>query len=362
MGVAHVSLEQRSGWTGRHPVDVGDRTPRFVRAALRLPLWGKIAGANLAIVLFAGAVLYTQLPEAHSQLETTGVIALVVGLVANLALVRVALQPLRDLEATAGRVWRGELDARVEASAVADRDMMRVGGAINMLLDGLVSDRARSRRLASLVISAQDEERSRIARELHDSSAQSITAIVLQLSAAVRDERDPEMQARLEEIRVMAGDALEELRVLSHTVHPRVLDDLGLVAALEWLARRTRTASGVEVEVFAPDEAAPFPVPAAEASVLYRVAQEALNNAVRHAKAKSVLISVDTTPQRAALEIRDDGAGFDVEEAERRRPGMGLFSMRERVSLVNGCLEITSAVGAGTRVNASIPLSQQRQT
>ena len=84
--------------------------------------------------------------------------------------------------------------------------------------------------------------------------------------------------------------------------------------------------------------------------------------AVGHAEAKWVMIAVDSTLQRAALEIRDDGTGFDVDEAERRRPGMGLFSMRERVSLVNGCLEITSAVGAGTRVNASIPLSQQRQT
>jgi signal transduction histidine kinase len=360
MAAANVSLEREEGWVTRHLNDAGETAPRFVRAALRLPLWGKIAGANLVIVLVAGVVLYTQIPEARRQLEQTVLVALGVGLLANLALVRLALQPLRDLEATAGRVWRGELDARVKPSRVADRDMMRVGGAINMLLDGLVSDRARSRRLASLVISAQDEERSRIARELHDSSAQSITALVLQLSAAVRDERDPAMATRLEEIREMAASALEELRVLSHTVHPRVLDDLGLVAALEWLARRTRTASGVEIEVFAPDEAAPFAVPAAEASVLYRVAQEALNNAVRHAKAKNVCISVDSTPQCVALEVRDDGTGFDVDEAERRRPGMGLFSMRERVSLVNGTLEVTSAVGAGTRVNASISLSNKR--
>ena len=113
--------------------------------------------------------------------------------------------------------------------------MMRVGGAINLLLDGLVQDRAQSRRLASLVISAQDEERARIARELHDSSAQTLTALLLQVSAAARDEKDPVLATRLEEIRVIAGSALEEVRVLSHTVHPRVLDDLGLVAALEWL-------------------------------------------------------------------------------------------------------------------------------
>ena len=89
------------------------------------------------------------------------------------------------------------------------------------------------------------------------------------------------MAARLEEIRTIAASALEEVRVLSHTVHPRVLDDLGLVAALEWLARRTRAASGVDIEVNAPADSAPYAVPSAAASVLYRVGQEALANAVR---------------------------------------------------------------------------------
>ena len=339
----------------------GRAAPRWLRGLLRTPLWGKIAGANLLIVLAAGVVLYSELPVGRRALVMAMTVALAAGLLANLALVRIALRPLRDLEAMAGQVWRGDLEARVRPSAVADRDMMRVGGAINLLLDGLVADRAQSRRLASLVISAQDEERARIARELHDSSAQTLTALLLQLSAAARDEQDPAMAVRLEEIRSMAAAALDEVRVLSHTVHPRVLDDLGLVAALEWLARRTRTASGIDIEVNFPEEVAPFPVPPAAGSVLYRVAQEALTNAVRHAKAKTVRVSLEATPQRAVLDVRDDGVGFDLEEAEKRRPGMGLFSMRERVSLVNGTLVITSAVGAGTRVQASIPLSPSRQ-
>jgi signal transduction histidine kinase len=361
MSAANLILSTGGGWLRQHLSSEGDAASRLVRRALRLPLWGKIAGANLLIVLVAGLVLYAELPEARRELELAVAAALAVGLLANLALVRLALQPLRELEATAGRVWRGDLDARVQPSAVADRDMMRVGGAINLLLDGLMADRAKSRRLASLVISAQDEERARIARELHDSSAQSLTALLLQLSAATRDEREPAMAVRLEGIREMAAASLEEVRALSHTVHPRVLDDLGLIAALEWLARRTRTGTGVAVEVDASPDSAPWPVPQPVASVLYRVTQEALANAMKHAHPKTVRISLDATPQRAELEVRDDGTGFDLEEAEQRRPGMGLFSMRERVSLVNGTLEITSAVGAGTRVIASIPLSQQRQ-
>jgi signal transduction histidine kinase len=359
MAVANLTVEAEN-WLSQQLTREVSSMPRLVRRALRVPLWGKIAGANLLIVLTASVVLYRELPAARHQLLNAMAVALGVGLIANLALVRVALQPLRELEAMAGRVWRGDLEARVRPSAVADRDMMRVGGAINLLLDGLVADRAQSRRLASQVISAQDEERARIARELHDSSAQTLTALLLQVSAAARDDSDPMMRSRLEEIRVMAAAALEEVRALSHTVHPRVLDDLGLVAALEWLARRTRAASGVLVEVHAPADGAPFPVPVPAASVLYRVAQEALANAIRHANAKLVRITVDSMPRHAALEVRDDGVGFDVEEAERRRPGMGLFSMRERVSLANGSLEITSAAGAGTRVAASIPLSTTR--
>ena len=360
MATAHVGLWGESG-PGEHFSPEPGSMPRVVWSVLRVPLWEKIAGANLLIVLTASLVLYRELPAARHELLVAMAVALSAGLIVNLLLVRIALQPLRELEATAGRVWRGDLDARVRPSPMADRDMMRVGGAINLLLEGLLADRARSRRLASQVISAQDEERARIARELHDSSAQTLTALLLQLSAAARAERDETMAARLEEIRAMAASALEEVRVLSYTVHPRVLDDLGLVAALEWLARRTRSASGVEIEVEAPAESAPYPVPPAAASVLYRVAQEALANAVRHAKPKLVSISVDATSQVAALEVRDDGVGFDVDDAERRRPGMGLFSMRERVSLVDGSLQITSVIGSGTRVNASIPLSQMRQ-
>jgi signal transduction histidine kinase len=193
------------------------------------------------------------------------------------------------------------------------------------------------------------------------SSAQTLTALVLQLSAAARDEQDPAMAVRLEEIRSTAAAVLEEVRVLSHTVHPRVLDDLGLAAALEWLVRRTRAASGLDIEVSASDESAPYPVPPSAASVLYRVAQEALTNAVRHARATKVRVALDATPQRAVLEVSDDGVGFDLDEAEKRRPGMGLFSMRERAALVDGSVEIVSSAGAGTRVIASIPLTQSRQ-
>jgi signal transduction histidine kinase len=285
-------------------------------------------------------------------------VALVISLIVNLLLVQVALRPIRDLENTAHRVWGGDLEARVPPSLVADRQMVRVGRTVNLLLDALTSDRARMRRLASLVITAQDEERSRIARELHDSTAQSLTAIVLQLSAAARDARTPEIAERLSDVKEMAGLALEEVRTLSHRVHPRVLDDLGLVAAVRWLARQARDSADVEITVDALGDTER--IPAQVASVLYRVAQEALTNAVRHAAPTSVALTVRADADTATLEVSDDGRGFDIAEAEARRPGMGLFSMRERVSLVDGRLDLTSAPGSGTRVVAKVPLTAGR--
>ena len=331
--------------------------PSWLRAVLGVPLLVKIAGANALIVIIA-AGLSLGLHEMNGRgmtLASTIMIALVVSLLVNLVLVQVALRPIRDLESTARRVWGGDLEARVAPSLVADRHMTRVGRTINLLLDALTSDRARMRRLASLVITAQDEERSRIARELHDSTAQSLTAIVLQLSAAARDATVPELAERLSEVKEMAGSALEEVRTLSHRVHPRVLDDLGLVAAVRWLARQARDSAGVEVTVDALGKTETITAPVA--SVLYRVAQEALTNAVRHAAPTSVAIAVQVDAATATLEVADDGCGFDLAEAEARRPGMGLFSMRERVSLVDGQLDVVSSLGAGTRVVARVPLA-----
>jgi signal transduction histidine kinase len=138
-------------------------------------------------------------------------------------------------------------------------------------------------------------------------------------------------------------------------MHPRVLDDLGLPAALEWIARQTREQEAFDVDVIADDGAS---IPAPLASVLYRIAQEALRNAARHAGAKHVEIFLRRAPGSATLEVRDDGRGFDVRRAEERRPGMGLFSMRERVGLVNGSLVVESTPGRGTRVVATVPLTE----
>jgi signal transduction histidine kinase len=332
----------------------------LMERALRVPLLGKLAGANLVIVASA---LLGVVAERQSLLPGTAVsilgMALGLSLIVNLVLVYVALRPLSDLEEAASRVSEGDTEARVAPSILADRDMARVGTTLNALLDRVTEDRARVRRLAAQVISVQDEERARVARELHDSTAQILAAMMLQLGVAARESSSPALDDRIAMLRELAAEALEEVRSLSHTMHPRVLDDLGLAAALEWIARQTRDQESLDVEVFADDGPS---IPAPLASVLYRVAQEALRNAARHAAASRVEIWLRRGPASATLEVADDGRGFDVRRAEERRPGMGMFSMRERVALVNGSLVVESAPGLGTRIVATVPLTDLSET
>jgi signal transduction histidine kinase len=223
----------------------------------------------------------------------------------------------------------------------------------NTLLDGLSADRARMRALAEEVVAVGDRERAALARELHDSTAQRMAALLLQISALARDPGAPDAAARLTELREAAAAMTEEVRLLASSVHPRVLDDLGIVAAVRKLARDTARASGIEVRVQSPDV---VDVPPAIGSVLYRVAQEAVRNATTHAGARAVDITLERSTGLVSLAVTDDGNGFDVDEAIRRRPGMGLFTMRERVSLVDGTFEIRSG-DRGTTVAAAIPLA-----
>jgi signal transduction histidine kinase len=330
---------------------VGDAAPAPRRlAALRVPLLVKLVGANaLALLILASAWMYLDF-DVHR-----GLVLGITGsaLLAHVVLVVVALGPVHDLETLAAKVWGGDYAARFLDSSVADDQVVRVGAMFNTLLDGLSADRARMRALAEEVVAVGDRERAMLARELHDSTAQRMAALLLQISAVAREAREPELAQRLGALRDAAADMTEEVRLLASSVHPRVLDDLGIVAAVRKLARDTERATGLSVRVTSPDA---IDLPQAIGSVLYRVAQEAVRNAATHSGAGTVDISMERTPHLVSLTVTDDGKGFDVDEAIRRRPGMGLFTMRERVSLVDGTFELRSDA-RGTTVAAAVPLA-----
>ena len=349
---------------------IGGNLPRWIERLLRIPLPVKLVGANLLLLVGATA---TGLVVRHRELSTAPVLTVVIvaflaAILLNTALVMLAVRPLRALEKTVDTIWQGDLGARVPISVLADRHVMRVARMFNILLDGLVSDRARTRRLATELITAADRERAAISRELHDSAAQSLAALVMQLSVGVQatDTAPREVvKERIEGARLLAISTLEEVRLLAHTMHPRVLDDLGLIAALKRLARDTTEHianyvsspedSGVVVEVIAGDASDEL-IPPAVMSVLYRVAQEAVQNSRRHAAPQRVEIRFKRDLETASIEIVDDGRGFDPETVHGERAGIGLFTMRERVALVDGDFQIHSHPGGGTSVLASIPL------
>jgi signal transduction histidine kinase len=333
----------------------GRAKPGIRLAALRLPLVVKLVGANAAVVV----ALVARWRFAGGQ--TGAALALVAGVVgAHLILVLIALRPIRDLETVAARVWSGDFGARVAKSGVADSQVLRVGSMFNILLDAMASDSARMRTVTTELIAAGERERAALARELHDSTAQEVAALLLQLAAAARDESDPALAARLRAARDAAEGILEEVRQLSHAVHPVVLDALGLEAALRRLARETSRDTGINIEVNTDRVSRRLQVGVEGA--LYRVAEEAVRNATRHASPSRVRIDLDVRRSEVTLDVHDDGRGFDLADVDRRRTGVGLLSMRERIALVDGRLDIRTAEGNGTTVSATVPLDPTPDT
>lgn len=313
----------------------------------RTPLLGKLVVMDLALNAIAVLALQFTPPELQEELT---VLSLLVVVVLNVALVGWALQPLQVLEHTTRRVSDGDYAARTRMPWMADRNLVRIGDTLDTLLDTVVRDQARVRSLARQVVAAGDQERARIARELHDGTAQSLAALDMLLTATVVEVERPTTRARLESIQQIVGEALAEVRALCHDVHPRVLDDLGLQAALASLVRRSQQRSEARIELH--DGLEEAPVSREVASVVYRVVQEAVHNALKHGAPTRIEVHLTQRGAHLDLEVRDDGRGFDPRALEDR--GLGLFVMDERVSLVDGELSVESAPGAGTVVRATL--------
>lgn len=360
-----TTLERGPHGSSHFPETAGaNGLPRWIVSLLRTPLTLKLAGAN-AFLLVATATL--AIIVRNRELTTAPVVivvssAFLLALLVNMVLVNLAVRPMTMLENTVDTIWRGDLSARVPPSLLADRNVARVGRMFNILLDGLLADRARTRKLALELINAGDRERAAMSRELHDSTAQSLAALVMQLSVLAQDAESAPvgtLKNRLAGAKDLATATLEEVRLLAHAMHPRVLDDLGLVAAVRRLVRESTalaaSSNGVKVVVVAAD-GIDEEIPAAQASVLYRVAQEAVRNALRHAAASNIEIRIWTEGESASLEVSDDGRGFDPDAARTDHGGIGLFTMRERVALVDGELQVESTARGGTTVLATVPL------
>ncbi len=221
--------------------------------------------------------------------------------------------------------------------------------------------RVGARALASRILSAQEAERVRISRELHDDTGQALTLLLVRLQLVENMSSEPAVQAELKELRQLVGETLDGVRRLAVHLGPSVLEDLGLCSALEWLADRVRVEAGLVLDLRLDCECERITPETAVA--VFRVAQETLTNVVRHAHAKHARVQLESVGATIRLSITDDGIGFDVTAAqEKPSQSVGLFGMAERIALVGGTIDVDSTPGAGTRVRAIVPIREEANT
>jgi signal transduction histidine kinase len=216
----------------------------------------------------------------------------------------------------------------------------------------ILAGRGELEQLSARLVSAQEEERRAISRELHDEIGQTLSAVMVD-AANLANRIPPEdavSRQYLANIRDLADSSVNSIRNIALLLRPSMLDDLGLIPALEWQAREMSRRTGMQVKVT--DENVPDSLPDPVRTCIYRVVQEALNNISRHSDARTAVVSVRKTGDVLALTVEDDGAGFDPS----RTRGLGLLGMEERVKQLGGHFEAKSAPGKGTILRVTMPL------
>ena len=208
------------------------------------------------------------------------------------------------------------------------------------------------------IVDAQESERQRIARDLHDETGQALTAIGMGLRglSGKLNPRNKDALHTLQKLEVLAADSLQELQRLMTDLRPSHLDDLGLSAALRWYANRTSELSAIQIRVDIHGEE--HDLDEALKITIFRIIQESLNNIIKHADASNVNIHLLFDEKKVRINVWDNGIGFDLDQAKQRqaaRPSLGLAGMEERAALLNGVVSIQSRPGYGTEVEAVIP-------
>ncbi|GAA3195041.1 MULTISPECIES: HAMP domain-containing sensor histidine kinase [Streptomyces] len=317
-----------------------------------MSLFWRIFGLN-AVVLGAATALLLWAPVTVSvPVGLTEAVVLIGGLVvmlvANAALLRIGLAPVDRLT---------QRMVTVDLLRPGHRQPVDGHGSVavllrtfNEMLDRLESERAAS---SARALSAQESERRRIARELHDEVGQSMTAVLLELKRAA-DRAPEELRGDLRHAQETTRQSLDEVRRIARRLRPGVLDDLGLTSALTALATDYATHTGLTVRCRC-DSGPPDPGAAAEL-VIYRVAQEALTNTARHADARTVDLTLRRAPGAVVLEVRDDGRGMG-----RAREGAGIRGMRERALFIEADLDIGPAPAGGLSVRLTVPLPREER-
>lgn len=252
------------------------------------------------------------------------------------------------------------LPAQAEALAEGLQGMVERFTALFRELGDHLETARQSRALGLAIIRAQEEERRRVAREIHDGPAQLLANVVLRMDVCQRlAEQDPgRLAAELQQLKDLVRMSLQDVRKVIFDLRPMALDDLGLVPALRTYVQsfQSRTAIEVDLAAFGADR----PYDPAFAVAVFRLVQEALTNVEKHARATRVWITLEVRGSDLRVSVRDNGVGFDVEAVRRSAPGtrFGLHGMRERAELVGGRMDLQSAPGQGTRLQFTFALGE----
>ena len=363
----HVTDENPAGKAGPWPLPgVASASPGSLRAVARyfqrLSLFKKTMIANSAVVLLgaiAGTYITRRLAGTHSGLTLTLVFftcgAIVTILVNYLAFWN-HFRPLLELSRALELVRRGQEARRAIQGVRAAGDSGLIASVLRVL-DRIEDD---SLQFSARLLGSIESERQRIGSELHDDTSQILAAALLAVGLTERRLPAEAAAARqsLGSARDLLQRALDQLKVVMYDLRPAMLDELGLAAALRWYVKARVERPGLTVVADLQVGAGRLPLQIETA--LYRIGQEALANAVKHAQARRIELILEVKPGYAAMAIFDDGRGFDLGEA--RGMGLGLLSMKERVGLLGGQFNIVTEPGQGTRVYAVIPLPEAETT
>ena len=228
-----------------------------------------------------------------------------------------------------------------------------IGSAIDITDQKTAQDALEN--IGGRLIEAQENERTRIARDLHDDICQRLAVLSMELEQANRNGAPPSTKRKLEEIRQHCAEIAGDVQALSHALHSSKLDYLGAAAAIGAFCREFANQHQADIRFKA--ENVPPDLSREISLCLFRVTQEALHNAIKYSGMRQVAVTITGTADEIELVLQDAGAGFDVEEAKRSR-GLGLVSMQERVNLVRGRFRIQSRPGAGTKITAVVAMPQ----
>lgn len=337
----------------------------------RTPILYKVLVGNAAVTI-VGAVVGTFLAQRlirTSGLELASFFAIagvLLSLVINYAILRNALRPMSLLQTTVERIDRGDTLVRAPVERIGDPQLERFARALNTMLERQAShtrtieaNRDQLSRLSGQVLRAQEEERKRIARGLHDDTNGSLARVLINLEMVetALPEGLVEAHQKIEATRVLTEETLENIRKIIFDLRPTLLDDLGLGPAVRWYAKENLERAGIQVRIDASSTLGRAS-PTIEIC-FFRIAQEAISNIIRHSHAKNATIRLSREGTRWVLYVHDDGTGFDIGESEHAKVvdgRWGLLGVQERVNLFGGAWTLDSKPGEGTTLCVEIPV------